>query len=232
MDRTDSFTRDLISEAIRSLIDDIAREHFDAATQEHQLTSRICGALEAKFSTAWFSNRRVRVITQEFPDKGPGSAEKKTGVDLYVGIEIDGPDPVSKGLLVQSKWKETARSGAEHRRLVGQCEQMTARSPASYVWLYGPEGVEVVPAGEVVSSTISPPESLGSRKISELFRNVLDCFEGDPAIGLPRGLSGSATRRALKAMIAELAARSGILISIGSTREPEPYEPIDWNPEA
>jgi hypothetical protein len=232
MERNDSLARDVLAEALRSVVDEITREHFDAVTQEHQLTSRICAAMEARFADTRVSGRRVRVIVQEFPDKGRGSAEKKTGVDLYIGVEIDGAVPVSKGLLVQSKWKETKRAPGEHKRLVNQCREMLDRSDAAYVWLYGPEGVDVVPAGDLVDAGTLPPEQLGSRKVSELFRNVFDCFEGDRAIGLPRGVaSGRDMRQALKGMIKEMAAERGLVIAIGSSDDGA-YEPIDWNPEA
>lgn len=217
MQKIDIPARDVIAELIRSIIDEVVREHFDAATQEHQLTSRLCGALEAKLRSLQVFDWHVRIVTQEFPDKGSGSAEKPTGIDLYVGVEIDGPDAISKGIFIQSKWNEPNRRSADQRQLVEQCKKMNSRSHASYVWLYGPEGVEVIPASEVVAWPTTRPEALSSRKVSELFKGVLDCFEGDQRFGLPRG---EPMREALKAMIAELAVDYGMAIKIGpSSRE-------------
>lgn len=207
----DSLVRDLIAEAIRSVIDDLVKEHFDALTQEHQLTSRICGALEAKLRRTYFMDYRVQVVAQEIPDKGPGTLEKRSGVDLYIGIQIDDGDPVSKGFFVQAKWKESGRTAKEQKSLVEQCEKISARTDAGYLWMYGAGGVDVVPAAEVAAHSGTPPEQLASRKINEVLQQVLDCFEGDRRYGLPQGVP---MRKALGAMLEEFGAAQGVAIEV------------------
>jgi hypothetical protein len=78
--------RDIIAAALRSVIDEVVSEHFDAETQEHQMTSRLAGLLERELRTLSVLGQQVFKITQEFPDKGRGSLEKPTGVDLYIGF--------------------------------------------------------------------------------------------------------------------------------------------------
>ncbi|MGO8047057.1 hypothetical protein ACC713_29605 [Rhizobium johnstonii] len=214
MEKRSTVSRDLIAEAIRSVVDELVKEHFDALTQEHQLTSRICQALEGSFRDTMFGKYRVRIVVQEMPDKGPGTLEKKTGVDLYIGIRVDEGVPISKGLFIQSKWKESeGRSAKEQKTLVGQCREITKRTDSGYVWLYGPDGVDVVPAKEVIANPKAAPEALGSRKINEVVRQVLDCFEGDRKYGLPDDLP---VRKALVVMMERFAANAAISIDISS----------------
>ena len=211
MRKADALDRDLIAEAIRSVVDEVVREHYGALTQEHQLSSRICGALEAKLRHATFGEYRVEVVTQEAPDKGPNSLEKKSGIDLYIGIRIDDGAVVSKGLLVQAKWNDGARNAAEQARLVEQCQKIDARTDAGYVWLYGTSGVQVVPAKEVVANPSTAPEELGSRHLNEVFGQVLDCFEGDRRLALP---TGPDLRRDLGVMLEEFGATTGVAVSL------------------
>lgn len=211
MKRADGLSRDMIAEAIRSIVDEVVREHFDALTQEHQLSSRICGALEARLRMAAFGEYRVEIVTQEAPDKGPNTLEKRSGIDLYIGIRINDGAVVSKGLLVQAKWKDAGRNTAEQSRLVEQCRKIDGRTDAGYVWLYGSSGVEVVPAKDVIAHPTTAPETLGSRRINEVFGQVLDCFEGDRRLAIPNGVD---LRKDLGTMLTEFGVRNGIAIAV------------------
>ncbi|XIA62678.1 hypothetical protein ACFIOY_24705 [Bradyrhizobium sp. TZ2] len=109
--------------------------------------------------------------------------EKDTGADLYVSVvRRDRQMPVSKGMLVQSKWDHTTRDP----RLRGQIDQMTDRTDASYVWVYGKSGVYCAKA-----STLHPvPREIDLKPIGELIADGLRCTAGDLKIGrdlsLPR----------------------------------------------
>jgi hypothetical protein len=203
--------RDLIAEAIRSTVDDEVREHFNSLTQEHQLTSRICGALEARLRYGGFGRYNVQIILQEIPDKGPGTLEKRTGVDLYIGIRMDEGPKISKGLFIQAKWNEHGRSRKEQADLVAQCKKIDEKTDAGYLWLYGPNGVDIVPAKEVVANPHVSPERLGSRKVNEVMRQVFDCFEGDRRFGPP---SGPSARAGLGVLLEEFAAENAIIIDV------------------
>lgn len=220
--KKDSLVRDLIAEAIRSVVDGVSKDHYDALTQEHQLTSRICQALEIRFNRTLFGRYRVRVVAQEMPDKGPNTLERKTGADIYVGIEIDDGDIVSKGFFVQAKWKETDRSSSQHSDLVKQCAKMKNCTHSAYVWLYGQNGVDVVPANEIINHPKTRPEDLGSRKLNEMMQQVLDCNEGDFSLGLPLGVP---PRRSLKLFLQERGVRAGLVLEVKSMDSESDMDP-------
>jgi hypothetical protein len=92
--------------------------HNPALTQEHQFTSGIAYAIERELERFPIAGLNVAVHAQEFPDRGPGSLEKSSGADLYVSIvRLDGEAPISKGMLVQSKWDWTIRHESQRRAL-------------------------------------------------------------------------------------------------------------------
>lgn len=224
MKQEDALSRDMIAEAIRSVVDEVVKEHYDALTQEHQLSSRLCGALEARLRRATFGEYRLEIVTQEAPDKGPNTLEKRSGIDLYIGIRINDGAVVSKGMLVQAKWKDDGRNATEHTRLVEQCQKIDRRTEAGYVWLYGPSGVQVVPAKEIVASPTSTPETLGSRRLNEVFGQVLDCFEGDRRLAIPLGAN---LRADLAVMLDEYQVDLGIAIAV-SRAEGDDEEGPPW----
>ena len=101
-----------LAAAIDDLTQQLLQRHYDAKTQEHQLTSRIAQALESHYGDIIIDGIRIRISVQEMPDRGSGSLERPTGADLYISIvRTDEPGrPVSKGLLVQSKWDDALHS--------------------------------------------------------------------------------------------------------------------------
>lgn len=212
--------RDTIAAILRSVIDQAVSEHFEALTQEHQLTSRIAGLLEKELQNMRVLHRRVRVVTQEFPDKGPGSLEKPTGIDLYIGIMDNSNNGFSKGIFVQAKWREVTRTPKQMEELRGQCQRMLDLSDQSYVWLYGPDGADAVRAQEVVQQPGTRPEQLLSRKTDDIFRRILECTEGDPNWGLDRVMVRDVGRRAaVGTMMEELRIRTAVGVVIESDPE-------------
>jgi hypothetical protein len=80
--------RDLLSEMIRSSVDELVQEHFGGPTQEHQLTSRICHELERTFRGAEVMGYRVRFQAQDFPDKGMGRLRKGREPTCTLGLKF------------------------------------------------------------------------------------------------------------------------------------------------
>jgi len=183
--------KSLIAAAISSKIDEAAKQKYGTPTQEHQLTSRIAGLLEDLNGLDILQNR-ITVVAQEMPDKGAGALEKSTGADLYISITNSGYDGFSKGILVQTKrlkpTLKTAVGGYYYRsigdpRLSDQCARMLHISPDSYVWVYGEKGVGVVHARDALD--IGAAESVPDRSTYDLFRQIVECEEGDTRYGLP-----------------------------------------------
>jgi hypothetical protein len=197
----------LLSIAIDGVIAQTCRRHYGADTQEHQLTSRIAEALERELGTISIDGMPVQVNAQELSDKGRGSKERKVGADLYVSIVVKKRDTViSKGMLVQAKWDDTLGSSPDD--IKRQCDDMLRRSKDSYVWVYGPGSVGVVPADTDFSDGGRRAVE-GAQTVGELLASGVKCTAGDETIGrnTDRPLVDS-----LNDMLRELAARAAISI--------------------
>jgi hypothetical protein len=163
--------------------------------QEPQITSKVAWEIERRLDGDAVTRFRVSAVAQDFTDRGPGSDEWHSGADLYIGIQInhDDGESLAKGMLIQAKKTRTDLFRQRDRTLLGhvvseqaalvkQCEKMLRRTKpnGAFVWLYGAAGTDVVPAQEVINNAKMPPELLGRRNVAEHFRDVLDCFQGDP----------------------------------------------------
>lgn len=212
--------RDLIAAALRSVIDQAVSEHYEAMTQEHQLTSRIAALLELELQGIRVLGRQIAIITQEFPDKGRGSLERPTGIDLYIGVMDLSPNGFSKGIFLQSKWREVTRSTVDLKAIQEQCERMLQLSDQSYVCLYGPDGADLVRAQEVVQQPGLRPEQLLSRKTDDVFRRILECIEGDPRWGIDRVMMiDKRGREAVTTLMEELRIRTAIGVVVEGSSE-------------
>jgi hypothetical protein len=169
-----------LQQLVNGIVAEAAARHYDAPTQEHQFTSKVAALIEAKLGRLKIDGLEVTVLAQDFPDKGPNSGEKKSGSDLYISLvatsEADETWLINKGMLVQSKWDDTA-SG---KTLTDQVRKMRRRSVASYVWVYTRSSISVVPASDVAGGVL---DMTRSTTVGELIANGFRCFEGDPAIG-------------------------------------------------
>src|SRR5947208_3819472 len=94
----------LLAIAIDGVIARACKRHYDADTQEHQLSSRLAEVLEHELNGLRINGMQIQINVQELPDRGRGAKEKTVGADLYVSIVVkDDEETVSKGMLVQSK---------------------------------------------------------------------------------------------------------------------------------
>jgi len=176
--------RRLIAEALGNVVDRTVRKHVAGITQEPALTARIGQALENELDGRPILGYRLRIFTQDIPDRGTGSLERYIGGDLYVEVG-EGAWRESKGFLVQAKFERNLiRHSAERQALREDCEDMLDRTTASYVWLYSDNRVRVLKAQQVRDSP-EDPQSLPARRASTLFDRTLECREGARALGLP-----------------------------------------------
>jgi hypothetical protein len=197
----------LLGIAIDGVIAQACKRHYDADTQEHQLSSRLAEALERELGELNINGMHVQVTVQELSDRGRGAKEAAVGADLYVSIVVQGDEEiVSKGMLVQSKWDSTARD----RGLAGQCDDMLRRSRESYVWVYGPQGVSVFPAHAEGLADAAAGGSGGT--VGNLLADGVACTAGDRRIG--RNPEGDFVE-SLNAQLRELAV--GTALSIVAT---------------
>jgi hypothetical protein len=210
----DPLARKQIAIALGTIVDCTVREHIAGITQEPPLTARIGQALQAASADGRINvgRHRVRIITQDIPDRGPHALERDIGADLYVGIEVgEGKSRETKGFLVQAKLSRNLRNTAD---LLDECRDMLQRTRASYVWLYSDKGVRVLKAKQIRDFARTGPEDLPARKASTLFARTLECREGARVLGLPDARDPARMRSAIGIMLEELRAAQGVAISI------------------
>lgn len=217
-ERHDGFEEALqrLSVIVDGVVAQQCARHYRALTQEHQLTSRLAQAIEDEIRRTPVDGARIEVEAREFPDHGPGSLEKKVGADLYVSIvRHDDDGSVSKGMLVQSKWDSSLRRASERRTLREQARHMREQSrEASYVWVYTPRGVAVVPAAIAERGFRGGRIFMEPRTVGELIADGVRCNAGDPGIG--RSLDQPMVESLNAAM-----ERMGVRAGLGLMVEPE-----------
>ena len=169
---------DAIQEAVDNVVSMVVGGHYDALTQEPQLTAKIAGAIELTLDQMDLGDLNVKVAVRDFPPQGPGALEGKVGADVYISVAVIGEDrnDVSKGMLAQAKWDHTIKDA----KLPEQIGKMMERSESSYVWVFGPHGVTCLPAGKYFDP--NPAEEAG-QSVGSLIANGLRCEEGDRRIG-------------------------------------------------
>ncbi|QDW35837.1 hypothetical protein FFI89_000990 [Bradyrhizobium sp. KBS0727] len=174
-------------ELIAGLVDLVAEEvcerHYDAPTQEHQLSAKLADAFERELRSLFDLPFEITVKVQDFPDKGKGSWEKESGADLYISLVIhdDEKGTVNKGMLVQSKWDHTFKPNNKDFR--EQCEKMLELSKSSYVWKFGPHGVESVQAEDVLNPPQESSFSESPHTVGKQIADGIKCTQGDETIG-------------------------------------------------
>ena len=205
----DPVARNALSKLLADAVNDVARDHYDTISQEPALSARIGQRAEC------LSGRRRRkyqleVVSQDIPDRGRNSLERKIGADIYFGVRITGArQTITKGFLVQSKWDH----GQVSKKLTTQCEDMLRRTQnGAFVWIYGKAGVSSIPAKDLVSSvqqtTAYKPHG---EPLGQFFRQVLDCRHGDFDLASSDIFTD---RRKLSDYVADLRVRTGIAVSI------------------
>jgi hypothetical protein len=229
--RGDGVTRDLLAELIRRTVDETVRKQLQRRAQEPPISSKVAEALEKKLHGYEINGYAISVVAQDFPDRGPGSWEHKSGADLYIGIRVETTwdlPPVSKGMLIQAKkakmpgtvrrprTPQPASAADAHGELVEQCGKMLDRTnKGAFVWVYGIGGTHAVPASDVVASEIVPPEHLGGRDVGEQFRDVLDCISGDEDLVDETIFDDD---EALGNYLEEIAVRRGVAINVAPAK--------------
>lgn len=205
----DPAARDLIARLLGRTVDKTVKDHLAGISQEPSITSRIGQGLEAELANKSVLGHRIRILTQDIPDRGSKSLEKPLGADLYVGISVSSHGiRQTKGFLVQAKISDKLVSSSD---LDEDCAEMLRRSAASYVWLYEKSGVRVVNAQDVLKRGEKSPKVLKRRRASTVFARTFECTEGDFHIGLPsvRGTK-KPPRVALGEMLEELRVPQGV----------------------
>lgn len=168
---------DAIQQAVDDVVSKVVRKHYEALTQEPQLTAKVAEAIELTLDNTNLGDLNVKVLVRDFPPQGPGALEGKVGADIYISTAVIGEDgeDVSKGMLAQAKWDRTMKDP----KLPIQEVKMRERTHSAYVWVFGPNGATCYPAGRDLA--VNP--SVKSQTIGSQIANSLRCKEGDRGIG-------------------------------------------------
>ena len=173
-----------ISRQIKRAEEETLADHAAGRTQqEPDFTSRLITRIQN--AVRGQTTRGISWWAYTLTDRATGSQEHRFGADFAGLLEIRLPElTVVKGFLAQAKLL-AGRGAMGPRDLAGlrdQCERMLRLSPDSYVFLYLPNGIRIVPAVTVASSLgdVQPTE-FHSRSIRRFFEEHIECFIGDRA---------------------------------------------------
>ena len=171
------------SKAIGRAIDDVVKQlNDDLIEQEPAFTERLVQSVQTAVNS--LSNGALVWEGKTLTDRGSRAQEPIYGADILVTLHVNLPKlKVSKGFLAQAKLLKPGRK-VNRKEINSQCEKMLQLTPASYVFLYSKDGVRVVPAISVVTSTVSFKE-LYSRSAQNFFEEHFECFIGDRSISTP-----------------------------------------------
>lgn len=139
-------------------------------------------------------------------DDGGASSRLDRDADFLGVVDVSLPGyRITKGFLARGRLIASGEpvSTSDFEELKEGCERMLSRSPASFLFLYSREGVHVVPALAVVSSSPMNPHRLYPRIVERFYEEHLSCFFGDRRIAPPDIAS-------LKAACGDLGARHAL----------------------
>lgn len=172
-----------LAEAARRTLPSLANT---AIEQEPHFTDRMLGRIEEAMHG--YTLKGVKWSAKTLTDHGRGTQEKKYGADFVGVLDVNLPDyKVRKGFLAQSKLLKTNATftRAEFARLQKQCDDMLKLSPASFVFVYSPSDIYVIPAISIVSTGFCYLTQLYKRGISRFFEEHFESFIGDRNVNQP-----------------------------------------------
>ncbi len=186
----------------RRIIRQAARHIAQAANQTHDDLAKGLVEQEPPFTECLltriqdamngFETKGITWRAKTLTDRGARAQEKEFGADFVGVLEVRTPEySIDKGFLTQAKmvgsdWKMASR---EFRRMWDQCHRMLTLSPVSYVFVYSPSQIRIVPASAVAATTNSETSfdlnRYYSRSITTFYEEHFGCFIGDHRISSP-----------------------------------------------
>jgi hypothetical protein len=182
------------------LIEDVADETLDAwrsqqITQEPDITSWLMSAIDSRLKSREVDG--IKVETKVFSSSGLAAEESRTGADFANVLEISFPGfEIRKAFIAQAKKisrrhldsRDVMRELMKDSKLESQCGKLLAITPASFVFVYKPDGCAVFPALDVgalfAGSRRRPETYLHHKSIGAFYEDFFKTFIGDHPVAL------------------------------------------------
>lgn len=165
-------------------LDDL-RQH--SASQEPHVTDRLAANIQNELDGRTL--RGIRWKAKTLTDHGRNAEENRFGADLLGVLTIDLVDyHVCKGFLAQAKLFQGPRleqSPSQMDVLAKQCSKMLQFTPDSFVFLYSPRAIKIVPASAVRAVSRLSFSELCSRSLGTFFKEYVESFIGDTRLRSP-----------------------------------------------
>lgn len=167
-----------IAAAANRTVDDLAAQRVE---HEPEFTSEMIGRM--KESMNGYRVGGVRWTAKTLTSHGANAQERRFGADFMGVLDLDLPEyKVQKGFLAQAKridrWGGMA--GSEWDRMADQCKTMLSITPESFVFVYSPDSITVIPAIAVISAQQrSSLSDFYSRSLVRFYEDHFECFVGD-----------------------------------------------------
>ena len=167
-----------IAAAANRTVDDLAEHRVE---HEPEFTSEMIGRMKESMNV--YRVGGVLWTAKTLTSHGANAQERRFGADFMGILDLDLPEyKVRKGFLAQAKridwWGGMA--GSEWDRMVDQCKTMLSITPESFVFVYSPRDITVIPAISIISAQQrSSLSDFYSRRLVRFYEDHFECFIGD-----------------------------------------------------
>jgi hypothetical protein len=139
-----------IAAAANRTVDDLVAHRVE---HEPEFTSEMLGRM--KESMNGYRVGGVHWTAKTLTSHGANAQERRFGADFLGVLDLDLPEyKVRKGFLAQAKridgW--SGMNGEDWDRIVDQCKTMLSITPESFVFVYSPRAITVIPAIAIISA--------------------------------------------------------------------------------
>jgi hypothetical protein len=202
-----------IATAATHTVDDLVAGRVE---HEPEFTGEMLGRM--KQSMQGYRIGGVRWDAKILTSHGTNAQERRFGADFMGVLDLDLPEyKIQKGFLAQAKRIESGKrmSNEDWDRMAVQCKKMLSITPESFIFVYSPQEIVVIPALAIISAQQrSSLTEFYSRSLVRFYEDHFECFVGDMKLD-------SADIKILE----ELETRSGLLLR-ATTDQSESDRPV------
>lgn len=108
--------------------------------------------------------------------------EKLLGADIFLSVSLEGVDGFDKGIFIQAKYDRNINK-EQMQDAVAKMKK-TAGSNGAYIWIYTPNGTNVLSAYQVEKMSNDSLDDLQPRSVQGFTGRIIDCFAGSRDWGI------------------------------------------------